>query len=214
MANAKTLFSTEPGSTADPGSITIDGLSEEAMAAVRKAIAGLVNTDTMAQHTPAILVGAQAAYDTPEAAAVRKFVGDCETAAMMCNKTVIMATLAAYASGATVEYAGSGDSGGVEDLAVDNKSVLAVQVPRVHVARWFHSGSGFAISMVTMPLQQALCEFTEGDLLDHFGHSGYENNEGGFGTVTFKPEGLLGEGSITLEHSDYIQETENYEHVL
>ncbi|OBS08944.1 hypothetical protein Thpro_022061 [Acidihalobacter prosperus] len=66
----------------------------------------------------------------------------------------------------------------------------------------------------SIPLEDFLSYFTE-CLINHFGHDGYEIDEGGRGTITFiSPCEEFPEGVIELEHSDNIIETVDYSHEL
>ena len=205
MANAKILFSTgsvEPGEIITTDEIEIQGLSPDALAAFRVAC-----TDVLLKaHAWA------SAVDEEDRLQASKNLRE---AVMAANKKSLLSVMAAHGvEKAVVSYAGGGDSGGVEEIDLPDEGDDA-ETALLHYAFRYHNSNKSAFIYVRFSdLGQALSEFTEGDLLDHFGHSGYENNEGGFGVAKFFPKGLLGDGEVLLEHSDYIQETEDYEHAL
>ena len=66
-----------------------------------------------------------------------------------------------------------------------NEWVETFEVQKTELAGWFIDAAHHAVSVW---------------------HSGWENNEGGFGTVRFDRAG------ITVEHSDYVVATEDYTH--
>jgi hypothetical protein len=133
---------------------------------------------------------------------------------MAANKELILSALkAAGVTSATVEYEGDGDSGGVTDTDFQRvsgceKDLSFFLAYLIRAEYGWKKESEFSIYIRRCGVCDAVQEFAECDMVSYFGHSGYENNDGGRGTVTFDVE----RGSIKLEHSDYIMETEDYEH--
>jgi hypothetical protein len=117
---------------------------------------------------------------------------------------------------ATAEYSGSGDDGSGTDVAFSGSEdstyleavVTLKRVQGVYDAsrqgddRW-----SYKIVEMEMDLEEAMKVFTD-DVIENFGHSGYENGDGGCGTVE-----LFATGKLEYSHSDYITEldTTTYE---
>lgn len=124
---------------------------------------------------------------------------------------------------ASVEYAGSGDSGdGFEVFAytdLDRRQqvatpLLSLEVGMLYALRRWEMGNPFGRSVVygtevkRMTLEEAL-ELLCDQVIDHFGHSGFENNDGGRGEMS-----LNSSEGLTLEHTDYYTESNEYSHTL
>lgn len=94
----------------------------------------------------------------------------------------------------TVSYSGGGDSGGVDDNDVPN-SVANKKYPFLEERRGAH----------------VLKERTLGEMASNIAYdympSGFENNEGGYGSVYFN----VANGVIDHNHTDYIEDTETDE---
>jgi len=124
---------------------------------------------------------------------------------------------------ASVEYAGSGDSGDASEVFafadVDRRQQVATPLLRSEVGmlyalqRW-ELGNPFGRSVVygtefkRMALQEAL-ELLCDQAIDHFGHSGFEDNDGGRGQMY-----LSSNEGLTLEHTDYYTDSTDYSHTL
>lgn len=136
---------------------------------------------------------------------------------LVFNKNAIVAILTSLGiSCITVEYSGSGDSSdGTEiDFSGTSKSHLhraAVTLKQIKgdydhnrpaEDRWIYK-----VEDVDLVLDEAMRVFTD-QLINHFGHNGYENGNGGHGTVE-----LFAHGKLEFSHSDYITEedTTTYE---
>jgi len=144
---------------------------------------------------------------------------------LAANRDACLAAMAHVgAQVASVEYAGSGDSGeGVDVFAyadVDRRQLLANPVllksdvgMLVGLHRW-ETGHPFGRRVVhgtehkRMALQDAL-ELLCDQAIDHFGHAGFENNDGGRGVMS-----LSSSEGLTLEHSDYYTDSNDYIHTL
>ena len=144
---------------------------------------------------------------------------------LAANRDACLAAMAHIgAQFASVEYAGSGDSGdGFEVFVsadVDRRQRLATPLLRSEVGmlfalqRW-EKGNPFGRLVVygteltkRMALQDAL-ELLCDQAIDHFGHSGFENNDGGRGEMS-----LSSSEGLTLEHSDYYTASNDYSHTL
>lgn len=144
---------------------------------------------------------------------------------LAANRDACLAAMAHVgAQFASVEYAGSGDSGeGVDVYAyadVDRRQLVATPVllkPEVGMLvgsqRW-ETGYPFGRLVVhgavhkRMALQDAL-ELLCDQAIDHFGHTGFENNDGGRGAMS-----LSSSEGLTLEHSDYYTVSNDYSHTL
>lgn len=101
-----------------------------------------------------------------------------------------------------IRYEGSGDSGGIEDRTVLPDGTDLSDEIMLLVADWHQE------KLVTkaMPLIEALDE-TAMQLVERE-HGGWENNEGGGGTVTFDVEPR----EILVEHHDYYIQRDEYSH--
>ncbi|APZ42522.1 DUF6878 family protein [Acidihalobacter ferrooxydans] len=124
------------------------------------------------------------------------------------NKASLMAALnTGVPVQCEVEYAGSGDSGGVEDVSIpDHLKDVSVTFLNFH-SPWIRDGRDITVYVNALPIKDFLWY-----LFDHYD---YENNEGGQGTVTFtSPNKEHPQGVIVLEHSDNVIETVDYEHAF
>jgi hypothetical protein len=103
---------------------------------------------------------------------------------LKASRAELMAQLRALGiSEITAEYEGYGDSGNVEDVTVQPAEV---KLPE--------------------PLATEVGDFAWSLAYHH--HPGFENNEGGYGTLTWD----LRNDSITLDHSNRYIETDTTEH--
>lgn len=136
-----------------------------------------------------------------------------QTSFLQQNKTTIIATMiAAGIKSATVNYAGGGDSGGVEEVncqweegrQVDMGSILVTYAFRA--AKW--NGAKKEMEYTDTKSERAIEAALESiayDAIEEAGHGGWENGEGGYGQLIIN----AAEGTMKLEHSDYIVDT-NY----
>jgi len=187
----------------------VSGIPEDVLSASAPVIAAAE------AGAPAILAGVGAPYSSELGIKSGQETQKIETATMAANKELILSALkAAGIKSVEVEYEGDGDSGGVVDTTFyyspgceKDPDEFSVYLIRSEYALWAKEPS-VSIYLRRCDLRNAIQEFAECDVVDYFGHSGYENNDGGRGTVTFDVE----KGSITLEHSDFIMSTEDYDH--
>ena len=128
-----------------------------------------------------------------------------------------------------LEYYGSGDSGGFEEVHFHFKDGSESRhhslswgqqenfpwddlgLPKVPVLRQHQYWQGHELVIEDQRIVQddiinAMIEVAESFLSYH--HSGWENNDGGRGEVTFDIENR----KMTLHHQEYYTETANYEH--
>ena len=111
----------------------------------------------------------------------------------------------------TAEYEGGGDSGGVETVTAqpDNVNLDSVQVTMPVTGQVYRDGEWVEETKdETMSLTNAVHQFVYDALRAHY--PGWENNDGGRGTVTIDVE----EGSAKLEHTVFYTESTDYEHDL
>ena len=106
-----------------------------------------------------------------------------------------------------VEYSGSGDSGENWSASVTPEMEFPEVLITTLRSLWDYSTSTRVPSEVTHSLENAFRDFAETWIDDE--HAGYENGDGGFGTVT-----LFASGAAELDHSDYIVETCNCFHEM
>lgn len=121
------------------------------------------------------------------------------------DRATVMATLKAYGiTKVVIRYDGYGDSGGVEECRVEGgqgQESLAMPV-QTAIVDW--SSAEKTIQMVplrnvleTLAMQYVAVE-----------HSGWENNEGGSGDVTFDPVA----DTITVSHTENYIASEDFIH--
>jgi hypothetical protein len=133
------------------------------------------------------------------------------------NKASILNALKEIgAESACVTYQGEGDSGGVNGVEINPPDLMGkAQKNKVVLfsvfAPWRKKDEPFSIVIAQeeINLVSAMEVFTD-NFIDFSGHSGYENNEGGGGDVTFLPE----EDKITLNHYYWELVKEECENVL
>ncbi len=135
------------------------------------------------------------------------------TAAIRHNKRVIMEAMKRLGiTHAVVTYDGEGDSGGIEDLQIEGGEDAADEtLVLVLICCFLHDEVLVSETWEgdQRDFNDAISEFADG-LIDHAGHRGYENNEGGYGEVTIvAPDDDNPEGLITVDHHDRIITTEN-----
>lgn len=109
----------------------------------------------------------------------------------------------------SIEYAGGGDEGGVERVEfqpVGTKPEEATVYRLVQHTDYFRKTRN--VGLACYDLEEAASQYAD-DLLEVFGHDGYHNGDGGYGTVT-----ISADGKVTMDHSDYVTTTESTSHVL
>ena len=139
-------------------------------------------------------------------------------AAIRHNKRVIMEAMKRLGiTQAVVTYDGEGDSGGIEDVQIEGGEDAADETLRlVRVVGSYRFDNDCGAEYITQLFEGLESDFEDAisgfadDLIDHAGHGGYENNEGGYGEVTIvAPDDDNPEGLITVDHNDRIITTEN-----
>lgn len=112
-----------------------------------------------------------------------------------------------------VEYYGGGDSGGTEDVRLELDNGETVYPPDVSViyaearSRYNLETRSFEVETVSKkekPLAAVLDEFAMHLVESH--HAGWENNDGGRGSVVFD----VNSNEITVEHEEYYTESNTY----
>lgn len=131
------------------------------------------------------------------------------------NKQVLLEALRPLgAREVIVTYAGSGDSGQVEDVIVA-PNTIDLDATRVQVAEGHHSWDpetrthGSVLELESRDLRTALSDFCD-QAVGIAGHDGYENNDGGQGTLNVNVD----DGAVTLEHADFYTESDTSTHEL
>lgn len=125
------------------------------------------------------------------------------------NKAQLVEALkTAGIASAIVEYSGEGDDGGhydfayTPDLKIDTPITIKVLTGEFVDGKWKHCEVE-----KSMPMDDALGNFLD-ELLTQHGHDGYENGDGGGGTLTINVQ----ENSYLLEHYDNIVQQESSSH--
>ena len=139
-------------------------------------------------------------------------------AAIRHNKRIIMEAMKRLGiTQAVVTYDGEGDSGGIEDVQIEGGEGAADEtLVLVRVISRYRFSDDHSMTRITeifegseSNFEDVISEFAD-DLIDHAGHGGYENNEGGYGEVTIvAPDDDDPEGLITVDHNDRIITTQN-----
>lgn len=136
-----------------------------------------------------------------------------ETTVLGRNKRILLAALKqGGARTATVTYAGSGDSGGVEDVSIEatENAEFDGTVPiNVFAEQSVYQDSTWLTTVVEqqMPIEQALQDFAESALELRYG--GWEDGDGASGSVIFDCQ----DDTVRIEHtayytgSDYVETT-------
>lgn len=135
-------------------------------------------------------------------------------AALQENRDRLMAALAGLgAESATIDYVGGGDSGEVSSLTVSPSDLRAslqqaTVVMRCVRGEWRDGQYHHWPEDQSVPLAQALTDFT----LDWINseHGGWENNDGGQGSVTI----LVADNSFSQEHTEFYTESTCYDYSL
>lgn len=131
------------------------------------------------------------------------------------NKQVLLEALRSLGAKEVVAtYAGSGDEGQIDEVGLQPTTLDAAQVqvqPAAELAAWDPTTRTHQTNLVldTRDLRTALCDFLD-TALAVVGHDGYENGDGGQGTLTID----VGAGSVMLEHTDFYTESDTSTHEL
>jgi hypothetical protein len=112
-----------------------------------------------------------------------------------------------------VEYSGGGDSGDVSDVSCKPAPLLDLLASRqIEIRRESGAFQGaeyvYQVKSMSCSIRQALQDFTLNWVSQD--HSGWENNDGGSGSLRID---VLAD-SFTLNHTEYYQESTDYEYVL
>lgn len=115
------------------------------------------------------------------------------------------------ATGAVVEYRGSGDSGEGVEVTVQPEGIdLTTQVEMFTVHSEFQSGAWVRTEVGSqMSCEDALKWLTD-EVVSLAGHDGYETGEGGYGQLHV----CVAEERFELDHSDYVVETVDSNHSI
>ena len=130
------------------------------------------------------------------------------------NRRILLATLVqAGAVTATATYVGCGDSGGVEDVSVEMPAEapfdLAVLVTVFAERGVFENGEWQAtVVEQQLSIEQALRDFAD-EAIDVV-HGGWENGDGGSGSVIFDCQA----GRVRIEHTAYFTDSDYEETTL
>ena len=130
------------------------------------------------------------------------------------NRVRLMTALATLqAQQVVVNYTGGGDSGDVAELGIMPPELLPqldseTVAIRCLVGEWRDGQHHHQVVDKPLTLKAALQDFT----LDWVNstHGGWENNDGGQGTVTID----IAENTFDLEHTEFYTESNCYEHSL
>ena len=131
------------------------------------------------------------------------------------NKQVLLEALRLLGAKEVVAtYAGNGDEGQIDEVGLEPATLDADQVqvqPTAERTTWDPTTRTHRTELVvdTRDLRTALCDFLDAALVV-VGHDGYENGDGGQGTLTID----VGSGSVTLEHTDFYTESDSSTHEL
>jgi len=130
------------------------------------------------------------------------------------NRRILLATLAqAGAITATATYVGCGDSGGVEDVSVEMPAEAPFDMAAlvtVFAERGVFENGEWQTTTVEQQLsiEQALRDFAD-EVIDVV-HGGWENGDGGSGSVIFDCQA----GTVRIEHTAYFTDSDYEETTL
>ena len=130
------------------------------------------------------------------------------------NRRILLATLAqAGAVTATATYVGCGDSGGVEDVSVEMPAEAPfdmVALVTVFAERGVFENGKWQTTVIEQQLsiEQALRDFAD-EVIDVV-HGGWENGDGGSGSVIFDCQA----GTVRIEHTAYFTDSDYEETTL
>jgi hypothetical protein len=125
------------------------------------------------------------------------------------NKQALLESLRClHAEEATVTYAGNGDDGQIDEVRVTPETIdaeaIQVQIVALHTT-WHADSSTSRASLALEPrdLRTALADFCH-EAIDLAGHTGYEIDDGGEGSLTIS----VGDGEVALQHTDFYTESD------
>jgi hypothetical protein len=168
--------------------------------------------ETAKKEAPAILAGIGAGYNGPESYSQREAIHRVDVALLDANKQLLLSALrSAGVENVRVQYEGMGDSGGIEDIDFSPSGVYVKGKNTIVISTNYgwNQDPSVSVSIKKMDLENGLADFAE-RLVSHFGHGGYENNEGGGGEVIFN----VMNDRIDVEHYYNIIEREETNHAL
>ena len=139
--------------------------------------------------------------------------------AVRANRQPLLTALAALAiTQLVVRYEGGGDSGDVSELEIFPESLAQANIANTLKVEQltYHCLAGdyqdgeyhYFLQEQQSSIDSALRDFVLTWVDAH--HGGWENNDGGSGTVTIN----VSEGTFRLEHTEYYTECSNYEYDL
>ena len=139
--------------------------------------------------------------------------------AVRANRQPLLTALAALAiTQLVVRYEGGGDSGDVSELEIFPESLAQANIADTLKTQQltYHCLAGeyqdgeyrYFLQEQQSSIDSALRDFVLTWVDAH--HGGWENNDGGSGTVTIN----VSEGTFRLEHAEYYTECSNYEYDL
>ena len=139
--------------------------------------------------------------------------------AVRANRQPLLTALAALAiTQLVVRYDGGGDSGDVSELEIFPDSLAQANIANTLKVEQltYHCLAGeyqdgeyrYFLQEQQSSIDSALRDFTLTWVDAH--HGGWENNDGGSGTMTIN----VSEGTFRLEHTEYYTECSNYEYDL
>lgn len=135
-------------------------------------------------------------------------------AAVDANRETLLAVLAKLnITDVTIRYDGCGDSGDVAEVTVIPETIMP-QLAIEHINHQYvvtdysENQYQYRVEERLLSVNDALHDFAL-EWVDVY-HSGWENNDGGFGIVTIQ----VAENRFELEHSEYYMETSSYEYTL
>ena len=149
----------------------------------------------------------------PEDAEPARYVIE-EASVLGRNRRILLATLArAGAVTATASYVGSGDSGGVEDVSVEMPAEAPFDMlspVTVFAERGAYENGRWETTTVEeqLSIEQALRDFA--DAVIDLVHGGWENGDGGSGSVVFDCQA----GIVRIEHTTYFTDSDYEETTL
>lgn len=125
------------------------------------------------------------------------------------NLVAIAAVLAANGIHQVASYySGSGDSGDEYRQTAYNANGEEVDMPEVEVVceHRSYTRTGYVVESAELSLESAISDATN-EAIDRAGHSGWENNEGGKGTLT-----IYSSGYAELNHTNYHEGEADYQY--